>query len=1163
MAFGTVSYHTVAQETHPSGHLAAKLSQSERTRLLQERDRHRAAAVSLADAGKLDDAVRELSAALSIERQVLGELCKDAAETLNALADIYEFQEDWVSARNARRGLLLLHERQPERRDWRVGDARRALAELERQVAMTPEQRQSYRSARQLNASGFGLMTTGQYRAAEAPLLEAIRIRKNLLGQNHPHYAGSLNNLGALYVEMGDYARAESYLRQAMKIWKKAVGEDHPNYAQSLHNLGALYVEMGDYVRAESPLRQAMEIWKKAVGEDHPDYANSLHLLGTLCLETGDHARAESFLRQAAEFRKKARGEDDPDYAISLNKLGSLYLVMGKYARAESHLRHAMEIRKKTVGKDDPAYAESLGNLGSLYNAIGDYAQAEPLLRQAVEITKRAVGENHPAYSDALNELGVLYHAKGDYAQAEPLLRQALEISKKAVSADRYARSLLNLGGLYRDMGDFARAESPLRQTVEMLRKVVGETHPKYAKALINLGVLYHAKGDYDQAEPLHRQALEIMKKSVGEDHPDYALSLNDLGVLYWAMGDTGRAEPLLREALERETDFYNATVSALDERRRIKLLESLRIHLDNYLGVARQRGAGPEALYRRVLDFKGTSGARQAQDRFIRDRPELRPVLGELTAIRAQLAQLAFTAPTPAQQDAWREHIGALRQRKEGLEAQLASRSAAYRAGKQLERIGPEEVAAALPPRTALIDLIVHRHSVAPPGRRGEFKQELSLLAFVVQHDRPIVCVVLGDEKPIVDAVVTWVQARAADRSADVQQLASTLGSLVWEPLRRHLGDAQTMLVAPDGALMYFPFAALPGRNPGSYLIEELAVGYVGSGREAASQLIAPGGTPSTGLLAAGAIDFQADPGSAAPAPSGKGSLLSSATEPSGFQPLPGTKAEGELARDLFRRAFPDQPVALLTGSEPTEAEMKKRLDGGHWRAVHLGTHGFFESPARVAALRAARGREQPFVLASKPGKADADPAAFELTPLLNSGVVMAGGGRAPDSARSDPSSGASGREDGILTAEEVQSLDMRGTELVVLSACETGLGEGIYGQGVFGLQRAFLAAGARAVLASLWKVDDAATSVLMEQFYVNLWVKKMPKLEALRQAQLAVLNDPMLVKARRAELAKRGIGETPEKLPAGGILSAPSSRQARSDPSLWAAFVLSGDGR
>jgi CHAT domain-containing protein len=225
---------------------------------------------------------------------------------------------------------------------------------------------------------------------------------------------------------------------------------------------------------------------------------------------------------------------------------------------------------------------------------------------------------------------------------------------------------------------------------------------------------------------------------------------------------------------------------------------------------------------------------------------------------------------------------------------------------------------------------------------------------------------------------------------------------------------------------------------------------------------LTAPGGTASGGLLAACAIDFQADPGRAVPSPVAHPSLVLAA-ERGGFGPLPGTQAEGELAYDLFRQAFPGKEALLLTGREPTEAEIKRRLDGGNWRTVHLGTHGFFESPARIAALRTTVHRDQPFALASKPRAADDDAAVLALAPFLRSGVVLAGGGRAPDPASSDPLSAAPPGEDGILTAEEVQSLDLRSTELIVLSACETGLGQMRPGQGVLGLQRAFHAGGRR----------------------------------------------------------------------------------------------------
>jgi len=262
----------------------------------------------------------------------------------------------------------------------------------------------------------------------------------------------------------------------------------------------------------------------------------------------------------------------------------------------------------------------------------------------------------------------------------------------------------------------------------------------------------------------------------------------------------------------------------------------------------------------------------------------------------------------------------------------------------------------------------------------------------------------------------------------------------------------------------------------------------------------------------------------------------------------------------ELFGAAFPRQQALVLTGAAPTEGAVKQQL-GRHWRQLHLATHGFFESPARVAAMRAGL-KSEGFGLAGATGSDES--ASLALAPLLHSGVALAGAARKTEDAGPGAPGSLPDRKDGILTAEEVQSLDLRGTDLVVLSACETGLGLGEYGQGVQGLQRAFQAAGARSVVASLWRVDDAATTVLMEQFYTNLWSKKLPKLEALRQAQLTVLNDPGLVRARRAELAKqRGIDEKAAKLPDGGRVAPPGDRATRSDPALWAAFVLSGDVR
>jgi CHAT domain-containing protein len=378
-------------------------------------------------------------------------------------------------------------------------------------------------------------------------------------------------------------------------------------------------------------------------------------------------------------------------------------------------------------------------------------------------------------------------------------------------------------------------------------------------------------------------------------------------------------------------------------------------------------------------------------------------------------------------------------------------------------------------------------------------------------------------------------------------------------------------VLIAPDGALCSLPFAALPGRTPGSFLLEEVAIGHVGSGRHLL-QLAQAGADKvrGAGLLAVGGLDYGSP----------------SAAEPAGLAPfaaLAGTTLEAERLTALFRLRFPTSRPRLLR--EADKAGLRRALAGkGRPRWLHLATHGFFQLPppgvpaasltalaAGVAASPGGAGRLlalSALLAADEPGAAAADRPGLDLSgraertwgrnPLLLSGLALSG-------ANADPASG-------LLSAEEVASLDLRGCELAVLSACETGLGKPAQGEGLLGLQRAFHAAGARAVLVSLWNVSDPATSVLMEEFYSALWDKEgLSALQALRRAQLAVLRHPERVQARARDLqalaAKRGLAEAPLRgikgrlprpLPEGGRVAPPGRR---SPVAWWAPFLLSGD--
>jgi CHAT domain-containing protein len=847
----------------------------------------------------------------------------------------------------------------------------------------------------------------------------------------------------------------------------------------------------------------------------------------------GEYGKALPLCEQARDLTKRLRGEAHPAYATSLNNLALLYRNLGEYGKALPLYQQARDLRRRLLGEAHPHYAQSLNNLAGLYQEMGEYGKALPLCEQARDLTKRLRGEAHPDYAASLNNLALLYRAMGEYGKALPLCEQARDLRKRLLGeAHRdYAESLNNLAALYRDVGEYGKALSLLEQARNLAKRVLGEAHPDYATSLNNLALLYWNLGEYGKALTLYQQARDLIKRRRGEAHPHYAASLHNLAVLYWAMGDTSEATRLAQQSQTLCQALLDKTFTDQSSRQRLNFLQQYRPALDVYLSCARDAGTPAARLYAPVLAWKGALTARQVEEHLARDRPELRLLVEQLRRARAGLARLASQQPaSPQAQADWRTLFARLEKEKEGLEIQLAQQSAAYLRWQKLRQADAAQVADALPRGAAFIDFLEYRHWSPSPAKKGHWKVEARLLAFVLRRQREPVLVPLGPAQEIDRAVHAWRQAVQAHR--DPGPSAAELAKRLWQPLRPHLAGCDTVLLAPDGVLTGLAFAALPGSKAGTYLLEEVALGYVSSGRHLL-ELAAPADGPrGTGLLAVGGLAYGEPPAQAAQARKG-------------YRYLPGTRREAEQVGRLFRRHFPEAPPPRLLGGADTDAErltaqLPPAAGARRPRYLHLATHGFFEpTPPEVQKLRHALMERLPFDTARQYG-------AYGRNPLLLSGLVLAGANR--------------DQEKGILRAEELANLDLRGCELAVLSACETGRGRVDAGEGVQGLQWAFQAAGARSLVVSLWKVHDAATSVLMEEFYTNLWHKKLSRLEALRQAQLTVLRNPALVQKRQQELAKlgvRGPEDEPAPLPHGG-----TSAAARSHPALWAAFILSGDG-
>jgi CHAT domain-containing protein/tetratricopeptide (TPR) repeat protein len=837
-------------------------------------------------------------------------------------------------------------------------------------------------------------------------------------------------------------------------------------------------------------------------------------------------------------------GEKHPAYADSLNNLAVLYREMGEHGKALPLLLEARDLRRQALGEKHPDYAQSLNNLALLYQHIGEPGKALPLYLEARDLYRQALGEKHPDYASSLNNLAFLYQDMGEHGKALPLLLEARTLARQVLGEKHpdYASSLSNLALLYHAMGEHRKALPLYLEALKLKRQVLGEKHPLYATSVNNLAGLHQEMGEPGKALPLLLEARRLRRQVLGEKHPAYATSLSNLAGLYQQMGEPGKALPWAREALGVLDSFLENSFDTLGDLHRLQLTATVLRHLGFLLSLQEQSKRPAAERYSWVLAWKGRVAERGGLDRLRLTHPQLKEPLLRLRDLRARLARVALLTPQPKQHASWLKQVQRLTEERDRLEADLARRSSDLRQDKERQRLSPEQLSKELPQDVAFVDLLEYAHYSPPRGGKGTPQGEQRLLAFVLRRGKEPVVVPLGALAPISAAVLRWrSEVEKPPTRADRQAIArsgQTLRRLLWLPLRPHLGGAKAVVVSPDGVLCQFPLAALPG-GKGGYLIEEVGIAQVSSAHHL-FDLLQPGKQkqPARGLLALGGVDY------------GKGTR---------YPPLPGAKAEADRVEKLFGRAFPTEPRASLSGQGATVQAVRQALREKRPRWLHLATRGFFEPPERVERLLKGL-RARPDALALRQEQT----TTLAGLPLLRSGLALAGANR----PAGDPRAPA-----GVLTGQEVEGLDLRGCDLAVLSACQTALGDLKQSQGVLGLQRSFHAAGVKTMVSSLWSVHDAATMELMDEFYKRLWGnQKVSRLEALRQAQLALLRDPARVRKRTeillAEARKRGVpeevlrgaGRLALDLPDGGKVEA---APRRSPEAWWAAFVLSGDWR
>ncbi|HEV3257849.1 MAG TPA: CHAT domain-containing tetratricopeptide repeat protein, partial [Gemmataceae bacterium] len=716
----------------------------------------------------------------------------------------------------------------------------------------------------------------------------------------------------------------------------------------------------------------------------------------------------------------------------------------------------------------------------------------------------------HPDLASSLNDLAVLLEGQGEYGKALGYSERALAMIQRLYPEQEYPRG-----------------------------------HPQLASSLNNLALVLNAQGQYGKALGYYERALAMWQRLYPEKeyprgHPDLAAGLNNLGFSLQAQEGYVKALGYHEQSLAMQQKLLQDFADLASEAEALGMGATLPLTRDALLSVSARVGRSDARVYQHVWQSKAVltrilerrhlalfaSKSRGAWDKW-----------QTLLDARRQIDQvLALPTRDAAARDRDRDLRG-LTEQKERLERELADLLPQLPRRQELDDLGPGSLRKHLPARTAFVDLLRYTHfeyDASKPGKKGERRAD-HYVAFVLLPGQAARRVELGAAEPIERALAQWRQALEEGKDGEA---AKTVRRLVWQPMRLALPDqTETVYLSPDGDLTRLPWAALPGDKDGSVVLEEYTLAVVPHGPFLLERLLFPP-KPASGpglLLASGGIRYGDEP-----------------RPKQGYDYLPGT--EGELRRVIALAGR--RPTVALDGEAATVGQLTAELSRARW--AHLATHGFFDEAAyrdeqkRIAKLWETW-RFQAMHTTEQVGLRMRSPLGF-------TGLVLAGANRHDHG------------DSGILTGEGLVELRLEGLELVVLSACETGLGTVTGGEGVFGLQRAFHVAGAKNVVASLWQVPDVPTLVLMEEFYKRLWDKDkpVPAMQALRQAQLEVLRHPERVLKRaeelRTELAKRGLkpGELGRrgfakvlgKLPEGGRIE-----ERRRSPALWwAAFVCSG---
>lgn len=883
---------------------------------------------------------------------------------------------------------------------------------------------------------------TDKYALASATLDDASDVARSKFSDKDPEYGVELDRIAQLQIKLGQYEKAEQNIARSLKILEEYRKDEKriADYVHAIETQAKLFGIKGLFDEAEVNLERSRALISKAkvvIGSE----LSTAEELTALFIQLGRYSAADRLLKTQIPDYEDLYGKNSIRLIEPLVNRGRILLANGEYTEAEQTAISANQMAVKTYGDLSTKTAPTQKLLSDIYYTLGDYDKAERNIVKAVASQEKQFGRNHIEVAKSLSQIALIKFHKGDNRkEVEKLMLESRDIMATKLGKDnpQYAEILKNMAVLYISEKKFDVAFNSLTVAEGIWRAKTGTKNNINAASIYTLtGDVYYQQKNYKKAEEFYNQSKSLYEKFFSTTHPEYVKVLSKLSKVYYMQKDYKRSKRLIEESLTNYENYIKQYFPALSERLKAKYWNTIKGDFEFYNTLA----------FSNLDDFKDLSGkiynyqlltkalllssSIKIRERILNSTDDKLKTQYNAWLQKKELLTLALSM-SPTQLIESEVDPGALQQEVEQLEKELSQRSELFGQSFENKRITFEDVKKSLKPNETAIEMVRYRYF------NHDFSDSVIYAALYLKTDfsKPKV-IMLKDGKKMETRYFKFYRNAITGKVPDEVSYG-----VFWKPITDGIGQSSTIFLSADGIYNQINLEAIPTPD-GKYVIDNANIVLVSNTKDMFLKKLKSNSSASENT----ASMF------------GNPTFYITASADHSIAALPGTEKEvNQLQFMLKQKGWITAEYVETSASEENVKEMNSP------KIFHIATHGFYKPTAQVTLEEELEGSE----------------AVLNQNPLMRTGLLLRGAGDLMEKTEYNYN-----MENGILTAYEAMSLNLDKTDLVVLSACETGLGDLEAGEGVYGLQRAFLVAGAKVLIMSMFKVDDDATQKLMLKFY------------------------------------------------------------------------------